>query len=326
MTERVAEVVKVKLLPHENADTLSVVNVGGFSVCVRTADWNDGDLAVYIRPDTLCDSTREEFRFLSPDKLGPVRVKVKRLRQVYSQGLLIPAPTGVSEGDNLYEGLDLAHYEPEMEHISTGGNFLRPPAAFSEMSKYDIDNARSSKFRRLFIDGEPVSVTNKLNGSNVSYVFTEDKMWVRSRSGFRSEEDNIFWRGLKNTPQVEEFCREHPGKVCYGEIVGNVKGFRYDVPAGQVAFRCFDMMRENLSYMDHIDWLATCNRYGIPKVPEVGIVPFDFDKLLELAEQPCPLNNPINEGICFRPVKERRDYHLGRVIAKIVSNRYLERN
>ena len=37
-THRV-EVVPVLLTPHPNADSLSVVQVFGYSVCVKTADW-----------------------------------------------------------------------------------------------------------------------------------------------------------------------------------------------------------------------------------------------------------------------------------------------
>jgi len=42
-THRV-EVVPVSLEKHPNADALSVVRVFGYSVCVRTEDWQEGQL------------------------------------------------------------------------------------------------------------------------------------------------------------------------------------------------------------------------------------------------------------------------------------------
>ncbi|MGH9759840.1 MAG: hypothetical protein ACREAC_03250 [Blastocatellia bacterium] len=78
------EVVPVVLERHPNADTLSVVKVfGGYTVCVRTVDFKDGDLGAYIPPDSVVDSSRPEFAFLA----GHERIKVKRLRGIVSMGL-----------------------------------------------------------------------------------------------------------------------------------------------------------------------------------------------------------------------------------------------
>jgi hypothetical protein len=64
------------------------------------------------------------------------------------------------------------------------------------------------------------------------------------------------------------------------------------------------------------------------RVPSFGIMPFNFDVLQKLADGPSliPGANHIREGIVIRPVKERTDMRLGRILFKLVSNAYLEKS
>lgn len=324
MSEHIAKVVRVYKKPHNNADTLSLVEIGGFQAIVRSDDWEDGSLGCYITPDTIVDGSRPEFSFLGE---GKHRIKCKRLRGQWSMGLLVPAPEGSVEDQDLYEYFGLSHYEPEMEHISTGGNFAKPPRLWGDMTKYDIENGRKKDIRNLFIDGEEVCVSSKLNGSNCGFVFSDGEMYVKSRSGFRTKEDNVFWKALEVTPSVEKFCRENPDYFVYGEVYGQVKGFRYDlIKNEQCRFRCFDVMSPNRQYLNHLEFIETCQDWSIPIVPQLGIYKFNYEQLLEMAETKCPLNNHISEGIVVKPILERRDYSWGRVFCKIVSNRYMEKS
>ncbi len=113
ISTHLVEVVKIKLEPHPNADSLSIVKVYGYTVCVRTEDWQDGDLGAYIPPDSIIDTTRSEFSFLNKDINKPnVRIRVIKLRGIISMGLLIPAPSDSKEGDNVAGILGVRHYEP----------------------------------------------------------------------------------------------------------------------------------------------------------------------------------------------------------------------
>lgn len=324
MSERIAEVIEVKLLPHPNADSLSIVSIGNFSVCVRTSDWRDNMLGIYVVPDSICDSSREEFKFLSPDKPGPVRVKVKKLRGVFSQGLLIPAPEGAKVGENLYEALGISHYEPEAEYLSTGGNWEKAPPNWTSLQKYNLENLRHSKYQNLFTPDEDVCVTSKLNGANLGFVYSNGEIYVKSRSGFRCRADNIFWRGL--TPTIEEFLKKNEDVFLLGEIIGNVKGFKYDCEQGQVSFRAFDLMGIDRAYYNVNRFFDTCDKNGIQAVPNLGTHKFNMDNFLQMAELPCPISSGVQEGIVIKSMTERYDYRLGRAACKIVSNKYLEKN
>lgn len=322
MSQREALVYEINLSKHPNADSLSLAIIDGWQCVLRTDDWKDKKLGIFIPPDTIVDTSKPEFSFLA-SKGQKVKIRGVKLRGESSIGLLIPAPEDAKIGDNYYEALGLEHYEPELSY-SINSDFESAPTIYKNLQKYDLENLRSSKIRRAFIDGEIVAVTHKLNGSNCSFTFTENKMWAKSRSGFRKESDgNIFWECLKNTPSTIEFCKSHPDMMIIGECIGNVKNFKYDTN-GAVSFRCFDIMRSDKTYLDYNDWLLTCKVFDIPTVPIIDTIEFNFEKLLELAESSCPLGNKINEGIVVKTLKERYDQKIGRVIGKIVSNQYLE--
>lgn len=124
MSERIAEVVQIKMEPHPDADSLSIQRVENFQVVLRTEDWKDGELSVYIRPDEIVDVTRPEFAWLkTKDGQTKHRVRVKKLRGIQSMGLMVLAPEGSILGENLYEKMGLEHYDPEVHQpgVNFGG-------------------------------------------------------------------------------------------------------------------------------------------------------------------------------------------------------------
>src|SRR5208283_969530 len=95
------EVVKVYPKIHPNADRLEVAEVGGYSVCIGKGDFRDGELGIYIPPDSIVPQT-EAFRFVwegkgyVPDPTSAAnavevvpekyrRIKAKTLRGVISE-------------------------------------------------------------------------------------------------------------------------------------------------------------------------------------------------------------------------------------------------
>lgn len=116
---------------HPNADTLGIVRIGGYQVIVKLGEFNEGDLAAYIQPDSVVPS-EEEFSFLWADKgykdgddipLKYRRITAKKLRKEWSEGLLIRVPDWVrlddngqirlpKEGDDVSDALGIVHYEP----------------------------------------------------------------------------------------------------------------------------------------------------------------------------------------------------------------------
>ena len=315
MSDHSCPVVRVQKRPHPNADSLSLVDVLGFTVAVRTADWRDGDLGAYIPPDSVVDSSRPEFAFLA----GHERIKVKKLRGVYSQGLLMPAPEGLGIGADAAETLGIIHYEPKIHAFSTGGE--AKPAPPGAGPTYDVENYRRNK--NLFVWSEQVIITEKIHGANARYLFADDQMHVGSRTEWKKNGSNIWTRALAATPGIAAWCEAHPGATLYGEVYGQVQDLKYG--RTDVAFAAFDAIQFGI-WMAWQNLVASCYDHNVPLVPVLYAGPFP-DGVEEYAEgkSTIPGANHVREGCCIRPLRERVTYRGERVHLKIVGNGYMEK-
>ncbi len=106
---------------HPNADTLALVNIfDGYPVVVKDSEVNVGDLFTYISPDAMLPMHRPEFNWLQ-SKSKPKewhRLRAAKLRGVFSMGLLVPAPPGTVEGQDVSEILGVVKYEPPVERVT----------------------------------------------------------------------------------------------------------------------------------------------------------------------------------------------------------------
>jgi RNA ligase (TIGR02306 family) len=322
------EVVEVSgLRRHPNADTLSIVDIfNGFPCVVRTSDWVGVARGAYIPPDSIIDVTRPEFSFLAKGTKTKHRIKAVKLRKVVSFGLLMPAPPGSSVGDDVAAFYGVEHYEPQMASCCSGGEAERPPVVLSGLSKFDVDSLR--RYRSLFADGEPVCVTEKIHGANARFSFFDDRMWCGSRAEWKAfSENNLWWKALKNTTALKQFCWDNPGWVAYGEVYGDVQLFRYGCLKGEVRFAAFDMLNQDRNWVNAENTRRRYETWGVPQVPLLGIVPYDFDAICAMAEGPSQLTSDhCREGCVVKPLVERRDDHIGRVCLKVVGAGYLEKD
>lgn len=341
MSKHEVKVVQIpKIEKHPNADALGLVEVEGCNVVVQLSAWKEGDLAAFIEPDYVVPET-EQFAFLGKHR----RIGTKRLRGIWSMGLLIPAPEGAQEGDDVMERLGIVRYEPETHGAVTGrksyvtaADTAPGPKGLAVPGKYDLESIR--KFWSAFEEGEEVVVTEKIHGANARYCYWDGEMHIGSRTRWVKHDGlNVWSRALLACPWIEEVCRACPGDILFGEVFGKVQDLRYGL-GEEVTFRVFDWWcaedehDSSFSYPDrfmhayclHVpseDVLVTPSR----AVPVVYRGPFSKEKMLELAEGPSvfPGADHLREGIVIRPWMERTDRRLGRVIAKLVSNAYLAR-
>lgn len=318
-----AEVVPIELKEHPNAENLSLVSIYGYTVCVNTKQWEGIDKGVYIVPDSLVNTLRPEFAFLykgdgissNPDDYV-VRIKTMKLRGVNSMGLLIPCPEGFEVGDDCAEFLGVQRYEPEFQG-STGGDCVPAPKVYAP--KYDVDSYH--RYLDLFEDGELVWVSCKIHGANARFTYVDGQQYCGSRSQWKKQsESDIWWRALKNVPEIGEFCKSNEGYVLYGEVYGQVQNLKYDL--NDVYFRAFDILRGS-QYLDVQDFLDYCNMWKVPVVPTIQINwPLDKSKVLDFAEGKSLIASHVREGCVIKPMKERNTVEIGRLLAKIVGNDY----
>jgi RNA ligase (TIGR02306 family) len=307
-----------EITKHPNADNLGLVNINGYSCVVRLDEFAVGDKAIYLSPDTVVDTKLPSFTFLD----GHERIRVRKFRGLVSQGLLIKAGENAVVGQDYWDLLGLDHYEPE-EKLSTGATV---PGPVILVPKYDIDSLL--KYNLVFQYKEPVEVSSKIHGSNWRGTFWDGVLYVGSRSTWKKDEhNNIYWRVIAKYPEITDYLMRNEGKVLYGEVFGRgVQDLHYGLK--EIDFRAFDVYDSaNQSFLDKTLAMESTLNHFIPWVHSYGIMEFDLEQLKELAEQddPIALQNGIKqvqEGVVIRPLRERFNPELGRVILKLVSNRY----
>jgi RNA ligase (TIGR02306 family) len=222
------EVVSIVLEKHPNADSLSVVNVfGGYTCLVRTEDWKGIAKGAYVPPDSLVDTRRPEFAFLLEHARedGKHRVKAKKLRGIVSFGLLVPALPEWSVGDDVASILGVEHYEPsppgeQRNQLLVGHEVAKSPGL--NAPRFDVDAFR--RYHNLFVEGEPVWVTEKLHGCSARYVWKDGKVHCGSREEWKLEfpnYDHVTVEWLRKRAVFKETGETNEGKV--QEIMARVE-------------------------------------------------------------------------------------------------------
>lgn len=335
MSTHEVKVIRIEeIFPHENADKLEIVKVWGYTCAIRKDSFKVGDLAAFVEPDYEVPLDKPEFSFLSkpshPNRTKQ-RISVSRLRGVYSQGLLVPAPIGSKEGDNVMELLGITRYEPQEEILVQGAFAEKGPEFF--VPHFDLENWK--KYSKFLVEGEEVLITGKIHGCQGKYLFWNDRMWCGSRKQWKKAPGEIqtdgqavpqsaWWLALEQNPFIEKWCRENTGCILYGEVYGQIqKGFPYGMTPGQLGFAVFDIL-ENGEWTNNFNFSQ--ERYNdIQFVENLYQGHYSSDVVERLAELPETFNgcSHIREGVVIKVKNERTNYEIGRVALKHVSNQYL---
>ncbi len=357
MTEFRVEVVRIgEIQKHSNADSLSIAMVhGGYPVIFKTGDFATGDTAVYIPVDALVPVSSDCFSFLAKEANadGYARIKAKRLRGVFSMGLLIKNTQGLSEGDDAQEALGIRKWLPPSERedapvtkkqsakrsgfVSWVSEIWKSvkktlgllPSEPPHVPVYDLDGLR--KFSHVLKQGESVVITEKIHGCNARYIHDGKRLHVGSRTKFREDHGNV-WRVIADRLDLERKLSAFPWYVLLGEVYGSVQDLNYGVPQSEgVRFAAFDVIKPS-SKGDRCEFLSSdefeyfCASIGVPTVPTLYRGKWD-NELKSLAEgkSVVPGANHIREGFVVKPTTERYDSNFGRVILKMPGEGYLTR-
>lgn len=173
-----------EIVPHNNADSLEIARVYGFSVVIKKGSYNVGDFALYIPIDSVLPIKLEQVVFGENSKIKLTRGRVKqiRIRQFPSEGMLIDVATvkeylskvGVNANidfkleTNYAELLSVSKYEPPVntQLISSDeqkAKKMRKGQDNPLFHKYNgLENFKW--FTSLFKEDEEVVIQEKLHG------------------------------------------------------------------------------------------------------------------------------------------------------------------
>jgi RNA ligase (TIGR02306 family) len=322
---------------HPNADTLSMGEAGGYPVIFQTATGRkEGDLVAYVPVDSVVPDT-EEWSWLG----GHRRIRAKRLRGIFSMGMIVDVPPGLNEGDDCMEALGIVKYEPVMKaelHMQTDNEsdpgflpeytdiegYRRHKHVLRPTTTHTVSGRGGEDMTVTEIPGEEVVLTEKVHGCNARYLYRDGRLWVGSHHKIKAYAAQNVWWSVADRLGLEARLQRFPGIAIYGEVFGPVQDLKYGRSEPElVVFDAYDTFEGR--YLDYDDFLAVAAHLDLPTAPELYRGPWSTD-LLALANGPTVIGGGkhTREGFVVRPVKERRE-HMGRVILKVVGEDYLLR-
>lgn len=346
--------------PHPNADKLELTMLGGYQMVIGKGSFKPGDLAVFIQPDSVVPQT-EPFKFIWQDHVGidgtvpesRRRIKPKRLRGEWSEGLLMPiADLGIVEGPDYQEGQNVAedigvtHWVPEFDRENTKADTESMPKrrypktlrgwfywtifklfglgrrdyaleVSFDMPIYDVMALKN--YGRRIQDGDLVHVTEKIHGSNARYTYVNDVFYAGSHDQWKKDGSNIWWNVARKYPEIKEWCIAHPGQVLYGEVGPTQKGFRYGCGNGEVFFYAFDTYNPETNEWD---WPGVSG--FTPTAPPLYYGKFDTTIVKALVDGPSTVVEArhMREGVVIRKLDP--ETHKSICSLKILSNDFLK--
>jgi RNA ligase (TIGR02306 family) len=285
------------VLPHPNADRLEILRfemkgIGEttYEVVSQKGTFQVGDLASYFSVDCLLPTSHPDFRFLTerPDGKGKetYRLRAARLRGVFSQGLLVPCPSGKSFGEDVAKHFGVTYYSPpEVGSAFTPGQPGKKPKK-QPFPIYGVDSLK--KLPRLFEEGEPVVVTEKIHGTNFRFGWVRRKLlgipfgWkfvVGSHRTIKEPGDGSYYGEDLYTTAAErmglaEKTKLYKGHTFYGELYGLTHGGAniQDLTYGRkdTGLVIFDVLDDKGKWFDPFMRMNLCAELALDHAPVIS--------------------------------------------------------
>lgn len=312
MSEFQVEVVQLgKIGKHPNADTLSITQVmGAYPVIFRTGDFEPGGKAVYVPVDSIVPEDDQRWTFLG----GHTRIRAKKLRGIFSMGILTEADASWAVGQNVQRELRITKYEPPVLSATHGANCEGPVFKFTD---YDLEAYR--RYPQVLRPGENVVITEKIHGANGRWTWQDGQLWAGSHHCWKVRAPNIWWQAADKYGL--ERLKDHEGAVLYGEVFGYVQDLRYGAGVGEIFLAIFDIRGKDGRWLEVNQMRELAWSLDIPTVPELYRGPWE-PGLLSHAEGMTTLGgHHVREGIVIQAAPERFD-EIGRAKLKHIGEGY----
>lgn len=323
---KLASIQRIKNLePIPNADAIEKATVLGWQLVVRKGEFQVGDLCVYIEIDSVMPD-RPEFDFL---RARSNRVKTIRLRGQVSQGVcfplsILPEGTPIEEDRDVTEILGITKYEPPIPAQLAGTMKGKFP---SFVPKTDETRVQVLEDLLQKYEGEPCFITEKLDGSSVTYFYKDGNFGVCSRNmELHESEENSFWKVARELDIENKLKSLGYNVAIQGELIGEgIQKNKYGLRGQTVYFfNVFEV--DKYAYMSFADFKRTLKQLKLPIVPILNDhfkLVADVPALVELSIGKSQLRAKTQrEGIVIRPLEEKIDAN-GRVSFKAINPKFL---
>jgi RNA ligase (TIGR02306 family) len=320
---------RIEIFPHPNADLIELAKVDDYRCVVKKGEFKTGDLVAYIPEASLVPAPLLAELGLTGRLAGPEknRVKAVKLRGEVSQGLVYPAKPHWKEGDDVTEELGIVKWIPPIP-VHLAGELAPAPEGWHGYT--DIENIK--RYPDVLKPGEEVIATEKVHGTCTLLGLLGGARAISSKGYgaggkvIKDDEKNLYWRMARKFNLFEKI--EGLGNVMlFGETFGaGVQDLGYGMQKGEPSYFAFDMSIAG-RYLDYDDFVKICTERDIPMAHVLYRGPFGPECLALTKGKETISGKEVHmrEGIVIRPIKERYEHDIGRVILKSVNEEYLLR-
>ena len=331
MERKLASVVTIDdIAPIPGADMIEVATVKGWKLVIKKNEFKPGDAAVYCEIDSFLPVI-PAFEFLrksSYRRMGDsegFRLKTIKLRGQVSQGLLLPVTLlnsyPYTHGEDVTTQLGIVKYEAPVPASLAGimkGSF---PSFIPKTDEERIQNL-SDQYDNY--KTQTCYVTEKLDGSSVTYYYRDGEFGVCSRNlELKESADNTLWKVAHQLDIAGKLAGLGKNLALQGEMIGEgIQGNPYDLRGQTVYFyNAFNI--DTFEYLSMADFLELIQGLEFKHVPVLDMafqLPETIDMLLTIAEGTSVLS-PANrkterEGLVIRSADRRMSF-------KVISNKFL---
>ena len=314
------EVVKIDSInPHPNADRLDIATFAGMGYQVITAKGNfkNEDLAFYFPIDSVIpDRYLDEFNIR---QYYSKKLRAAKLRGIFSEGLLIPVGNEFigNVGDDYTEHFEVTKYEYPIPKRMQGD-------VEAAIGQYRFPSPEHLKrYKEVLVEGEQVVVTEKVHGTNFSVLVDADGITrISSHNYFwqntEANKDLVYIRAYNENIALQKLP---PETQVFGEIYG-VQDLKYGLKNGEIGIALFAVRRYG-RFLDYREFVDFCEEFSLPRVPVLYIGDYSWEALAQFNNADSAISSDcLMEGVVVQPIKEKTDRQVGRVVMKLISDRY----
>ncbi len=302
---KLASIQKIRALePIKDADAIEKATVLGWQLVVKKNEFKVGDLCVYCEIDSLFPD-KPEFEFLKPRGM---RIRTIRLRGQISQGICFPlsilsSEFEIEENIDCTDVLEITKYEPPIPACLNG----KVKGAFpSFIPKTDETRVQVLQGLLDVCKNEKCVVTEKLDGSSVTYFINNNEFGVCSRNlELLEDTENSLWK-VARAFDIENKLKSLNGNFALqGELIGEgIQSNKYKLKGQTVYF--FNLFNiDTYEYKTNDELEQTLLRLNLNMVPVLFNdyeLNNDIETLVDFSKIKSTLNKDVwAEGIVIRP-------------------------
>ncbi|MBO9732589.1 MAG: RNA ligase (ATP) [Chitinophaga sp.] len=331
MERKLASIVVIDhIAPIPGADMIEVATVKGWKLVIKKQEYKVGDLAIYCEIDAFLPVI-PAFEFLRKSSYRQIgekegfRLKTIKFRGQISQGLLLPISMlpdiSLQPGDDVAAQLGITKYEAPIPAALAGmmkGGFP------SFIPKTDEERIQNLSDQYATYNGELCYVTEKLDGSSVTYYHRDGEFGVCSRNlELLETADNTLWKVARQLDIAAKLAATGRNLALQGELFGEgIQGNPYDLRGQSIRFyNVFNI--DSGEYFTMADFVGLIQELGLQHVPILDNafqLPGTIDELLLIAEGASvlsPAHRKVErEGLVIRSADRRISF-------KVISNKFL---